>query len=78
MQLQKYVYEDVIIKAKYEVNYVIIEMYTDYVKVHESITYIDGVKIPPHQIPIHLIEMVMGEPFELKKFEVVKTEYIDD
>lgn len=78
MLSQKYVYEGVIIEAKYEINYVIIEMYTDYAKVHESITYLDGIKILPHQIPRHLIEMVIGEPFELKKFEVVKTEYIDD
>lgn len=78
MLSQKYVYEGVIIEAKYEINYVIIEMYRDGVKVHESITYLDEAKILGHQIPRYLIEMIMGEPFELKKFEVVKTEYIDE
>ena len=78
MLSQKYVYENVEIKAVYTINYVLIWMYRDGIKVHESITYTDEVMTPPRQILMYLIEMVTGEPFVLKKFEVVKTKYFDD
>lgn len=78
MLLQEYVYEGVVIEAKYEINYVMIGMYVDCIKVHESITYLDEVKMSAHQILIRLIEMVIGKSFDLKELEIVKTEYIDD
>lgn len=75
---QTYVYDDLVIEAMYETNHVKIGIYRDFVKAHESITYLDEVKISQYQLVIISIEMVMGEPFEFKKFEVVKTEYLDD
>ena len=78
MLLKKYEYEGVVIEAKYAINYVMIGMYVDCIKVHESITYLDEVKTSAHQILIRLIEMVIGKPFDLKELEIVKTEYIDD
>lgn len=78
MLLKKYEYEGVVIEAKYAINYVMIGMYVDCIKVHESITYLDEVKTSAHQILIRLIEMVIGKPFDLKELEIAKTEYIDD
>lgn len=78
MLLQEYEYEGVVIEAKYAINYVMIGMYVDCIKVHESITYLDEVKMSAHQILIRLIEIVIGKPFDLKEFEIVKTKYIDD
>ena len=78
MLSQKYTYKDLVIEAEYESNYVIVAMYRYNIKVHESITYLDVVKISGQQIPIRIIEMVMGEPFDWEKFEVFKTEYVDD
>lgn len=78
MLLQEYEYEGVAIQAEYAINYVMIVMYVDCIKVHESITFLDGVKMSAHQILIRLIEMVIGKSFDLKELEIVKTEYIDD
>ena len=78
MLKQIYVYEGLVIESKYSTDYVMIGMYREGVKVHESITYLDEVKISQYQLVIISIEMVMGESFEFKKFEVVKTEYLDD
>lgn len=78
MLVQKYEYEGVVIEAKYAIKYVMIEMYCDCIKVHESITYLDEVKTSAHQILIRLIEIVIGKTFDLKELEVVKTEYIND
>lgn len=78
MLLQEYEYEGVVIEAKYAINYVMIGMYVDCIKVHESITYLDEVKMSAHQILIRLIEIVIGKSFDLKELEIVKTKYIDD
>lgn len=78
MLVQKYTYEDLVIEAKYAINYVMIGMYSDGVKVHESINYLDVVKISWAQIIIQLIGMITGEPFDLKKLEITRTEYLDD
>ena len=78
MLLQKYEYKGVVIEAVYETKYVIVRMYRDCVRVHESITYMDFVNYDGFQIFIKLIETFMEETFELEKLDIVRTEYFDD